>query len=131
MIIVPLEEQWFIAALCFVLAFELLRILVAYLLAADPSELRSAREERLALQAELATIKSVQLEFVRHSLLSRKVIKLEKQIDEISERQGPLRTRVQRTLQLLRLCLYVGGGIYFQQTLPQPLLRMEPHVGVT
>lgn len=129
MIVIPLEEQWFITTLGVVLTFELLRILIAYILAADPSELKQAREEKLALQSELATIKSVQLEFVRHSLLSRKVIKLEKQIDEIAVRQGPLRIRVQRALQILRLFLFVGGGLYVQRTLvARPVLKMEPQV---
>ena len=129
MIIVPLEEQWFITVLGVVFAYELFRILIAYALAADPSELKQVREEKLALQAELATIKSVQLEFVRHSLLSRRVIKLEKQIDEIVEKQGPLRIRVQRALQILRLCVYIGGGLYVQRNfVARPLLKLEPQV---
>lgn len=52
---------------------------------------------------ELAKIKSVQLEFVKHSLLSRKVISIEKKIENIQVLYSPRLLRVKKIFRVLRV----------------------------
>lgn len=68
--------------------------------------------EKYETQAELATIKSVQLEFVKHSLLTRKLIKTEKQLESIQSLYLPKLLKVRRYMRILRvkLSLIVVGS---------------------
>ena len=50
--------------------------LEAYFMARPSDEARKLEINIAENQLELSTIKSIQLEFVRHSLLSRKIIKV-------------------------------------------------------
>jgi hypothetical protein len=52
--------------------------------------------EKIDVTLQLSDIKSVQLEFVKHSLLSRKKIKLEKEIENLQLEQAPKVRRVKR-----------------------------------
>ena len=60
----------------------------AYILARPSNEIQKLEDAKNTAMAELAKIKSVQLEFVKHSLLSRKIIKAEKQVHTQSHSQS-------------------------------------------
>lgn len=47
-----------------------------------PAEVRELNSQKVDLKIKLAAIKSIQLEFVEHSLLSRNLIKLDKQLEK-------------------------------------------------
>ena len=59
--------------------------------------------DKYVAQMELAKIKSVQLEFVKHSLLSRKVISIEKKIENIQVLYSPRLLRVKKIFRILRV----------------------------
>ena len=75
----------------------------AFFLAQPSAEAKKLEVEKYEVQAELSTIKSVQLEFVRHSLLTRKVIKAEKQLELIQSQYLPKVQRVRRYLRIIRV----------------------------
>jgi hypothetical protein len=78
---------------------------------ARPSEeSRKLEAEKLDTQLELAKIKSVQLEFVKHSLLARKIIKIEKQLEIIQGQYVPKSTRTKKYLRIARVSIYCGGA---------------------
>ena len=52
---------------------------------------------------EVASIKSVNLEFVRHSLLTRKVIKIEKRIEVIQSEYAPKAIKVKNFFRICRV----------------------------
>lgn len=54
---------------------------------------------------ELAGIKSIHVEFVRHSLLSRKIIKIEKRIETIQAEYKPKALRVKNVFRILRVSI--------------------------
>jgi hypothetical protein len=45
-----------------------------------PSEVKDLNSQKVGVKIQLAAVKSIQLEFVKHSLLSRNMIKLDKQL---------------------------------------------------
>lgn len=75
----------------------------AFFFAQPSAEAKKLEVEKYEVQAELSTIKSVQLEFVRHSLLTRKVIKAEKQLELIQSQYLPKVQRVRRYLRIIRV----------------------------
>lgn len=125
MIIIPLNERYFLGSIIVAFLFEGIRIAIAFFLASDSQELRKMYAERKEAQIEIGLIKSIQLEFVRHSLLSRKIIKYDKQIEDVLEKQVPFKSRVQTVFRVLRVALYVGGGIYLHE---QSVIMVEPFV---
>lgn len=62
---------------------------LGYFLVGPSGKIFTLEKEKSEIQAELATIKSVQLELVRNSKLERKVIKIEKEIDGLKSAQKP------------------------------------------
>jgi hypothetical protein len=54
-------------------------------------------------QVEVAKIKSVQLEFVKHSLLQRKVISIEKKIELLQLQYNPRLQAVRKVFRVLRV----------------------------
>lgn len=125
MIVIPLDASLFALCVLLCLGFELFRILLAFFLAADSSELKTTIAEKASVQAELALIKSIQLEFVQHSLLTRKLIKYDKKLEEIQEKQLPLRSKTRTALRVLRQCVYLCFGVYLHS---KPMLMLEPNV---
>lgn len=83
----------------------------AFFLAQPSAEAKKLELEKYEAQAELSTIKSVQLEFVRHSLLTRKVIKAEKQLELIQSQYLPKVQKVRRYLRIIRVISFIP--IYF------------------
>lgn len=64
------------------------------------------KEKDLAdAKRELATVKSIQLELVRHSRLSRRVIKIEKEMEQIQQSHAPLSAQVKQILRIARVRL--------------------------
>jgi hypothetical protein len=59
--------------------------------------------EKLQAQKEVAQIKSVQLELVKHSLLTRKVIKLEKEIEKLQQSVQPTSLKVKYYSRIIRV----------------------------
>lgn len=55
-----------------------------------PSELKQLNDDLYNTKLDVMGIKSIQLELVKHSKLTRRVIKLEKQIETITEAQIPI-----------------------------------------
>ena len=53
---------------------------------------------------EVASIKSVNLEFVRHSLLTRKAIKIEKRIETIQFEHAPKAIKIKNFFRICRVC---------------------------
>lgn len=49
-----------------------------------PRELSSLLSKKADLKIQMTTIKSIQLEFVKHSKLSRSMIKIDKEIEVLS-----------------------------------------------
>lgn len=84
---------------------EFLRIFIAFLLAAPPSKIRQLEKDKLELQLELASIKSVQLELVRHSKLERKVIKIDKELETLKGSQQPKADSSRKILRVVRVSL--------------------------
>lgn len=52
----------------------------------------------------MVSIKSVNLEFVRHSLLTRKVIKIEKRIETIESDHAPKVLKIKKNFRISRVC---------------------------
>jgi hypothetical protein len=52
---------------------------------------------------EIASIKSVNLDFVKHSLLTRKVIKIEKKIETFQSQHAPKVTKVKNFFRVFRV----------------------------
>jgi hypothetical protein len=125
MIIIPLDDQLFLLCIGGTLIFEVLRIAIAYFLASDSQELKKARADKIEAQLEIAQIKSVQLEFVKHSLLSRKVIKCDRLMEDINEKLTPKKDRIQLIFRITRMFLYLTAGMYLQD---QRVVMLEPSV---
>lgn len=70
-----------------------------------PNLIRKLNIEKIEALKEVAGIKSVQLELVRHSLLTRKVIKIEKQIEKLQNDQAPKILKIKNIARCLRVSL--------------------------
>ena len=68
-----------------------------------------------SITKQIATVKSIQLEFVKHSKLSRQNIKIEKEVEAIKEEQAPKSKLIKTVLQVTRAIAYVGLGIYLSR----------------
>ena len=53
----------------------------------NTSEFEEFRNEKMKVLKELSLIKSIQIEFVKHSLLSRRIIKIDKEIIHLKDKQ--------------------------------------------
>ena len=78
-------------------------IISAFLLARPSSEANRIASEKLAAQVELRTIKSIQVELVRHSKLTRKVIKCDKELETIQATYAPKAQKVRSIFRTLRV----------------------------
>ena len=107
MFILPLNTNDAVICAGIAFVFEAVRILLAYLLARPSDEIRQLNQQKAEASAELATIKSVHVEFVRHSLLSRKVIKLEKRIETIQMDYAPKAQRAKGIFRTIRVRVVV------------------------
>jgi hypothetical protein len=88
----------------------LLWIFSAYLLGGPSSKIFELEDQKAAAQIELASIKSVQLELVRHSKLERQVIKLDKEIETLKASQAPKGQKIRSTLRTVRVSVILFDG---------------------
>lgn len=79
--------------------FEILRIIVGYLIAGPSGKLQTLEKDKIAAMIEVRSIKSVQLELVRQSKLERRIIKIDKEIEQLTKQQAP---KVEKTRKMLR-----------------------------
>ena len=81
-------------------------MILGYFFAKPPDQIRKYNLEKAKANKELAEIKSIQLELVRHSLLTRKVIKIDKDIEKLQEKLIPRAKKVKQFFRILRVSLY-------------------------
>lgn len=112
MIVIPVDIEAIVQCTIVAVVFEVLRFVVAFFLARPSSEIMQLESDKFDAQAEVAKIKSVQLEFVKHSLLTRKVIAIEKKIEGLQALYYP------RLLFVRKVCRIVMVRL----KLPQPKL---------
>lgn len=86
------------------LYFFLFSLLFAGSYFSHPSdELHEILQERTKLHIELSNIKSIQLQFVQHSKLSRQIISLDKKITKHRENQSHSLTKLKHAFLLIRV----------------------------
>lgn len=86
---------------------------------------RKLEKERLEVSAELASIKSIQLELVRNSKLERKIIQIDKELDTLKADATPKGALTKKIFRALRLVMIVGLGVYMGL---EPVVQMSPQV---
>jgi hypothetical protein len=106
MFILPLDSAGALGCISVSLVYEVIRILAAFYLSKPSDELRLLKIQKAETTLEVASIKSVNLEFVRHSLLTRKVIKIEKMIETITADHAPKALKVKNYLRIFRVSLF-------------------------
>lgn len=90
------------------------------------SQKRSSLEvEKIKIQAELGTIKSIQLELVRASKLERGIIKIDKEIEKLKIGQEGTDKNIRNILRVLRLAALTGAAVYFGT---ESLAQISPQV---
>jgi hypothetical protein len=75
----------------------------AYLIARPSPQMAKLDIDKREAQVEVAKIKSVQLEFVKHSLLQRKVISIEKKMELLQLQYNPRLQAVRKVFRVLRV----------------------------
>ena len=68
-----------------------------------------------SITKQIAQVKSIQLEFVKHSKLMRQNIKIEKEVEAIKEKQVPKSKFIKTVLQVTRAITYIGLGVYLSR----------------
>lgn len=126
MILIPIDVEGILQTVWVAFFVEAARILIGYVLARPSSETKKLEAEKVEVQIALAKIKSVQLEFVEHSLLSRKVIKIDKQLSAICEAYIPKAQRAKKIMRIFRAVSYVAYG--FLLAPKEPLLSISSEV---
>lgn len=87
---------------------------------------KSALEvEKIKIQAELGTIKSIQLELVRASKLERGIIKIDKEIEKLKSGQEGSDKRLRSILRGVRGAALVGLAVYFGT---ESVVQISPQV---
>lgn len=125
MIIVAVNPKatLFIVAICLLL--EIFRIGLAYIMSKPSNKIQKLEEEKIATSLELATVKNVQVDFVRHSKLKRKMIKIEKEIEGLKDEIAPRLKKVKNLFRILRLCGYAVLVAYMWNT---PIAVFSPKI---
>ena len=103
MIVIPVDIECLVQCSVVALVFETLRMIIAYMLARPSSEAMKLEADKLEAQLEVTKIKSVQLEFVKHSLLTRKVISIEKKIEQLQALYYPRLLLVRKIFRIVRV----------------------------
>lgn len=78
-------------------------VVLAYILARPSSEANNLEVKILETKIELSRIKSVQLELVKHSKLSRSLIKYEKELETIQAQYAPKALQVKKIFRIIRV----------------------------
>jgi hypothetical protein len=103
MIVIPVDIECLVQCAVIALLFETMRMVLAYGLARPSSEVLKLETDKFEAQVEISKIKSVQLEFVKHSLLNRKVISIEKKLEGIQAQYAPRVLKVKKIFRVVRV----------------------------
>lgn len=103
MIVIPVDIECLVQCAIIAVIFEVMRMAIAYVLARPSAEVNKLEIEKYDAMAEVAKIKSVQLEFVKHSKLTRNVIKIEKTIETLQAQYFPRLLKVRKIFRILRV----------------------------
>lgn len=87
--------------------FEVLRLIIAYFVAAPPKKVKELEQQRMEAKIKIASIKSVQVELVRHSKLQREVIKIDKELETLQANQQPKFDKLKKIMHIARVSLIV------------------------
>jgi hypothetical protein len=90
-------------------------VLIDWYLHIPPKELKAAEIELKDTRIALCKVKSIQVEFVKHSKLSRKSLKLEKDIERIKDEMVPKIAGVKGVLGYLKVICFCVVGILISQ----------------
>uniref|UniRef100_A0A7S3HTN5 Tail-anchored protein insertion receptor WRB n=1 Tax=Spumella elongata TaxID=89044 RepID=A0A7S3HTN5_9STRA len=121
--VVPVDIELFVQCALAAFAFEVLRMIIAYVLARPSSKVIQLESDKYDAMAELGKIRSVQLELVKHSKLTRKVIAIEKDIEKLQAQYFPRLLKVRKVFRVLRFVTYIALGVYFGA---RPVLQINP-----
>ncbi len=83
--------------------FEVVRIIIGYFVAAPPARVKELEQQKVEAKFNLASIKSVQVELVRHSKLQREIIKIEKELETLQANQQPLADKLKKIMHIARV----------------------------
>eukprot|EP01040_Poterioochromonas_malhamensis_P001193 gene1193-1266_t len=125
LIIYPQDFTLFLKIILVPIVFEVIRIIFGYSFVGQSSQIAKLEKEKLQIQYELSTIKSIQLELVRHSKLERNLIKIDKEIEKLKASQIPKEKKMKSYFQIGRLLVYVAAGIFFSAA---PVVLISPKV---
>jgi len=89
--------------------------IVDWYLNLPPSELKAAELELRETRLALCKVKSIQVEFVKHSKLSRKALKIEKDIEKMKESKVPQIARVKNMLGYVKIVSFCIVGVLISQ----------------
>lgn len=104
-------DQSLFLVFVFALIFEIVFFNLEQYVTQPPSELKTIANQITETKQDLCKIKSIQLELVKHSKLTRRLIKLEKQTESIKEEQAPRVAKWQYIMTVARVIIYAMGGI--------------------
>lgn len=100
----------------FTLVFEFFRILIAYMVSKPSDKIRENMVKKAEYQVELSTITAIQVDFVKHSKLTRNIIKLDKEIEQLQREYAPRVTKTKSIARFIRFLCYGSIGAYFLNT---------------
>jgi len=108
----PINMETLFQCVAVTLVFEAVRILFSYLLASEKN-VQSLTEQRLDVLADMAQIKSEQLEFVKKTKLERKKLAIEKAIEKIKADYSNAAPRWKRIFRTIRYVVYGAAMLHF------------------
>ena len=118
----PLNPEALFVVLGFAFIFELLRVLFGFIMGREPKQVLEFTKERFRVMAKLAEIKSVQVDFVANSLLERKKIKLEKELERVKDEHKESLPGIKRVFRILRIVIYCAFMHFFSS---EPLIIID------
>lgn len=120
--LIPLDAEALFVVLGFSFTYELIRVLVGFIAGREPRQVLEFTKERFRVMAKLAEIKSVQVDFVTNSLLERKKIKLEKELERVKDEYSESLPGIKRVFRIIRLLVYGAFMYFFTQ---EPLIVID------
>lgn len=99
----------------FAFLFELVLLAIDSYLHLPPKELKIYESELKETRLALCKVKSIQVEFVKHSKLSRKALKLEKDIERVKELQVPKIDRIKGMIGYFKIISFCVLGVLISQ----------------
>jgi hypothetical protein len=105
--------------LCFIIPtiFEVLRLVVAAIVVAPPRKIKELEQEKFEAKFELASIKSVQVEFIRHSKLQREIIRIDRELEILKANQQPKADKLKYIMHIVRVSFHSSLNIVKNKSL--------------